>query len=69
MSTNDSAWNQVDDFYWAGPPGWTICKVFSRRKYRYELWRQVDGNATLVGSYDELALAMASARDTEPAEL
>ena len=24
----EGEWKQMDDYYWQGPDGWTICKVF-----------------------------------------
>lgn len=26
-------WTQRDDFYWQGPPGWTICRVFAQARW------------------------------------
>lgn len=31
-------WEQRDDYYWAGPGGWAICRVFVDRRWQYELW-------------------------------
>lgn len=24
---NNSVWKQMDDYFWAGPDGWSICKI------------------------------------------
>jgi hypothetical protein len=37
-----SKWQQADDYYWTGPSGWTICRVFVDGVWRYELWRAAD---------------------------
>lgn len=31
-------WVQRDAYYWAGPPGWTICRVYVDGMWQYELW-------------------------------
>ncbi|WP_202730568.1 hypothetical protein [Achromobacter xylosoxidans] len=31
-------WQQRDEYYWAGPGGWTICKVFAQNRWQYEVW-------------------------------
>ena len=35
----EEAWRAADDWYWAGPDGWTICRVFVGGAWIYELWR------------------------------
>lgn len=29
---------QRDEYYWAGPGGWTICRVFVDNRWQYEVW-------------------------------
>ncbi|GAB3107556.1 hypothetical protein GCM10027288_17930 [Bordetella tumbae] len=36
MSATD--WQQVDEYYWSGPGGWTICRVFVNGGWIFELW-------------------------------
>ncbi|MCD0501874.1 hypothetical protein [Bordetella petrii] len=50
MSDSMAEWRQGDDYYWAGAPGWTICRVWLDGAYRYELWHTRQGVACLVGS-------------------
>lgn len=35
----EETWRTADDWYWAGPDGWTICHVFFGGAWIYELWR------------------------------
>jgi len=57
-------WRQLNQHAWAGPGGWTICKVFANGDWRYELWSpgeqgRIEGaRATPEGAqalYDQLA--------------
>ncbi|CAB3647450.1 hypothetical protein [Achromobacter pestifer] len=47
-------WRKVDDYYWSGPPGWTICRVWLQGRYRHELW-QSEGQPRLVGTGETFA--------------
>lgn len=31
-------WQQRDEYYRAGPGGWTICRVFAQNRWQYEVW-------------------------------
>ena len=35
MSATD--WQQVDEYFWSGPGGWTICRVFVDGAWQFEL--------------------------------
>jgi hypothetical protein len=57
-------WEQKDDWYWAGPGGWTICRILLKDgAERYEIWqpgKQVpdDARPTLAAAvkrYAEIA--------------
>ena len=56
MGEAETDWRQADDYYWAGAPGWTICRVWVGGAYRYELWHTRDGVGCLVGSRVSFAL-------------
>jgi len=45
----NSDWRPMNDYYWIGPPGWTICRVKLQGKWHYELWQSGDPSR-LVGS-------------------
>lgn len=45
----DVEWTQRDDFYWQGPPGWAICRVFVGGMWQYELWFSRGDNGTIYG--------------------
>lgn len=50
MDDAETDWRQADDYYWAGAPGWTICRVWVDGDYRYELWHTRDGVGRMVGA-------------------
>ncbi|WP_231852656.1 hypothetical protein [Bordetella petrii] len=50
MDSASTEWRQGDDFYWAGAPGWTICRVWVDGGYRHELWHTREGVGRLVGT-------------------
>ncbi|WP_033839545.1 hypothetical protein [Bordetella bronchiseptica] len=52
-----AAWQQRDEYYWSGPPGWTICRVWVDGGYQHELWQSRGDVGTLVGSRATLAAA------------
>lgn len=31
-------WEERDEYYWAGPAGWTICRVYVDNRWQYEIW-------------------------------
>lgn len=41
-------WRKMDDYYWVGPPGWTICRVIVRGEEVFELWRSDQSTRTGV---------------------
>lgn len=51
----EDIWRQADDWHWVGPDGWTICKIWSRGDYRYELWQP--GGQCAVDTRDNLKAA------------
>lgn len=56
---SESEWRQVDDYYWQGPAGWTICRVWASGGYQHELWHTRGDNGRLVGAGKTLAAAVA----------
>ena len=52
MEKTETARRQAegDYYYWAGAPGWTICRAWVEGGYRYELWHTRDGVGRLVGT-------------------
>ncbi len=48
---------QRDDFYWQGPPGWAICRVFVDGMWQYELWFSRGDNGTIYGMRASLPAA------------
>lgn len=50
------AWREADDWYWAGPEGWTIFRVFVGNAWLYELWKA--GYAGRVTTANSLADAL-----------
>ncbi|MBO9332859.1 hypothetical protein GHR37_27335 [Achromobacter xylosoxidans] len=50
-------WVQRDDFYWQGPPGWTICRVFVDGMWQYELRFSRGDAGTIYGMRGSLAAA------------
>jgi len=41
----------MDEYYWIGPPGWTICRVIVGGKDAFELWQTTlaqEGHHVLV---------------------
>lgn len=42
-------WRRADDYYRAGPPGWTIWRVWVDVPYQYELWRTRGEVGRLIG--------------------
>jgi len=55
---SESEWRQVDEYYWQGPPGWTICRVWVNGGYQHELWLSRGDTCRLVGSRSSLAAAV-----------
>ena len=45
----DEDWTQRDDYYWQGPAGWTISRVFVDGMWQYELWFSRGGGGTIYG--------------------
>ena len=45
----DEEWTQRDDYYWQGPAGWTISRVFVDGMWQYELWFSRGGGGTIYG--------------------
>ncbi|PQZ67644.1 hypothetical protein CQ050_17420 [Achromobacter sp. MYb9] len=50
-------WMQKGDYYWQGPPGWTICRVYVEGMWQYELWFSHGDRGTLYGMRASLAAA------------
>lgn len=50
-------WVQRNEYYWAGPPGWTICRVFIDGMWQYELWFSRGDGGTIYGMRASLAAA------------
>ncbi|KGD92108.1 hypothetical protein JL37_15770 [Achromobacter sp. RTa] len=50
-------WTQRDEYYWQGPPGWTICRVFVEGSWQYELWFSRGGGGTIYGMRASLGAA------------
>lgn len=48
-------WQQRDEYYWAGPGRWTICRVFAQNRLQYEVWA---ANGTRHGMEPSLAAAI-----------
>ncbi|MEB6663857.1 hypothetical protein MXL91_20545 [Achromobacter ruhlandii] len=48
-------WQQRDEYYWAGPGGWTICRVFAQNRWQYEVWA---ANGTRHGMEPSLVAAI-----------
>lgn len=42
-------WIQRDAYYWQGPPGWTICRVFVDAMWQYELWHSISDSSLRHG--------------------
>lgn len=57
-------WQQRDDYYCAGPGGWTICKVFAENRWQYEVWA---ANGTRLGMGPSLAAAIMLYDKVKPA--
>ncbi len=57
-------WRQMDDYYWAGPAGWTICRVKVFGQWQFELWQTGD-KSKLVGHADTLDDAQAMFDDLQ----
>lgn len=45
----DVEWTQRDNYYWQGPSGWTISRVFVDGMWQYELWFSRGGGGTIYG--------------------
>jgi hypothetical protein len=48
-------WAQRDEYYWTGPGGWTICRVFAQARWQFEVWA---GSGTRHGMEASLAKAI-----------
>lgn len=57
-------WQQRDEYYWAGPGGWTICRVFVDGRWQHELWA---ANGTRHGMELTLAKAIQLYDEVKPA--
>lgn len=53
----DVEWVQRDNYYWQGPPGWTICRVFVDDMWQYELWFSRGDSGTIYGMRASLPAA------------
>lgn len=52
-------WRQWDDYYWSGPPGWTICRVWISGTYQFELWHSSEGAQRRIAARPSLSDAQA----------
>src|SRR3546814_3338475 len=60
----DSEWQERDEYYWTGPGGWTICRVYVDGVWQHELWSPA---GTRIGLWASFALAAAEyARQAKP---
>lgn len=50
-------WQQCDDYYWSGPAGWTICRVWIDGTYQFELWHSADGALRRIDAKPSLQAA------------
>lgn len=50
-------WVQRNEYYWTGPSGWTICRVFVDGMWQYELWFSRGEGGTIYGMRASLAAA------------
>lgn len=57
QTMTDADWTQRDDYYWQGPPGWTICRVYVDGMWQYELWFSRGDSGTIYGMRASLAAA------------
>lgn len=57
-------WQQRDEYYWAGPGGWTICRVFVDGRWQHEVWA---ANGTRHGMEPTLAKAILLYDKVKPA--
>ncbi|WP_287144574.1 hypothetical protein [Achromobacter sp.] len=49
----------MDDYYWAGPAGWTICRVWVDGRYQHELWHTRGEAGRLIGMRASFEAAIA----------
>ncbi|MBB1597443.1 hypothetical protein A9973_25605 [Achromobacter sp. UMC46] len=52
-------WRRADDYYWAGPLGWTICRVWVDGRYQHELWHTRGEAGRLLGMRASFEAAVA----------
>lgn len=52
---DEADWQQQDDYYWVGPGGWMICRVFVDGRWQHEVWA---ANGTRQGMEPTLAKAI-----------
>lgn len=57
--SNPDDWRRMDDYYWEGPPGWTICRVWVDGRYQHELWHSRGDSGRLIGMRASFDAALA----------
>jgi hypothetical protein len=57
-------WSQRDEYCWARPGGWTICRVFVQSRWQFEVWA---ANGTRHGMEPSLAAAIGLYEKIKPA--
>lgn len=53
----DVEWRKMDEYYWIGPPGWTICRVIVGGKDAFELWQTTEPAKMVAGGLPSLKAA------------
>lgn len=57
MEVLADTWRVMDEYYWAGPMGWTICRVWVDDSFQYELWWSRGEDSRRIGTRRSLSAA------------